>query len=83
MKTKKLPRLIGKRASAGSGKTFALALRFIKLLSEAYPSPEHLGSIIAITFTNKAAAEMKKRILRFLKELVFETDFAKRFLKKK
>ena len=42
MKTKKLPRLIGKRASAGSGKTFALALRFIKLLSEAYPSPEHL-----------------------------------------
>lgn len=83
MKTKKrFPRLIGKRASAGSGKTFALALRFIKLLSEAYPSPEHLGSIIAITFTNKAAAEMKERILRFLKELAFETDFAKRVLKK-
>ncbi len=69
---RRIPRLIGKRASAGSGKTFALALRFLKLLSEAPPSPEHLGSIIAITFTNKAAAEMKERILRFLKELAFE-----------
>ena len=78
---KNLPRLIGKRASAGSGKTFALALRFLELLSEAPPSPEHLGSIIAITFTNKAAAEMKERILRFLKELAFETDFAEKVLK--
>jgi ATP-dependent exoDNAse (exonuclease V) beta subunit len=77
-----MPRLIGKRASAGSGKTFALALRFLELLFESPPCPEHLGSIIAITFTNKAAAEMKERILRFLKELAFETDFAENVLKK-
>ncbi len=76
------PKIIGKRASAGAGKTFALALRYLQLLSEGYPSSEHLGSIIAITFTNKAAAEMKERILRFLKEIAFETSFAKDVLQK-
>ncbi len=76
------PKIIGKRASAGAGKTFALALRYLQLLSESPPSSEHLGSIIAITFTNKAAAEMKERILRFLKEIAFETPFAKDVLQK-
>jgi len=73
-------KLIGKKASAGSGKTFSLVLRYLQLLSEHNPSPEVLGSIIAITFTNKASAEMKERILRYLKEIAFETDFAKKVL---
>ena len=52
-------------ASAGSGKTYALSVRYIALL--------YLGAnpskILTLTFTNKAAAEMKSRICEVLKEL--------------
>lgn len=48
------------RASAGSGKTFTLAVEYIKLLIQ---SPDAYKHIIAVTFTNKATAEMKERIL--------------------
>jgi exodeoxyribonuclease V beta subunit len=52
-------------ASAGSGKTFALVIRYISLL--------YLGakpnSILILTFTNKAANEMRERINVVLKEL--------------
>ncbi len=58
-------------ASAGSGKTFALAKRYVQLLLGAGVSPETLPirQILAITFTNKSAVEMKQRILTFLKNL--------------
>ncbi|MBF0594784.1 MAG: UvrD-helicase domain-containing protein [Candidatus Omnitrophica bacterium] len=58
-------------ASAGSGKTYALAERYVRLilyLSRNAQRPP-VYSILAITFTNKAAVEMKERIIRFLKEL--------------
>jgi ATP-dependent exoDNAse (exonuclease V) beta subunit len=48
------------KASAGSGKTFTLAIEYIKLLIE---NPEAYRSILAVTFTNKATEEMKMRIL--------------------
>jgi len=52
-------------ASAGSGKTFALVIRYISLL--------YLGArpntILTLTFTNKAASEMKARISKVLAEL--------------
>ena len=52
-------------ASAGSGKTYALSVRYISLL--------YLGAnpskILTLTFTNKAAAEMKSRICEVLKDL--------------
>ncbi len=48
------------RASAGSGKTFTLTTEYIKLLLE---DPYSYRSILAVTFTNKATAEMKERIL--------------------
>ncbi len=48
------------RASAGSGKTFTLSFEFIKLL---FREPQSYKSILAVTFTNKATAEMKSRIL--------------------
>lgn len=47
-------------ASAGSGKTFTLAVKYIELLIE---RPESYRSILAVTFTNKATDEMKLRIL--------------------
>ena len=53
------------KASAGSGKTFSLALRFVWLLfSGAKPS-----EILALTFTNKATKEMQERVQNALKEL--------------
>ncbi len=48
------------KASAGSGKTFALTMAYLRLL---YTHPGIYRHILAVTFTNKAAGEMKQRIL--------------------
>ena len=48
------------KASAGSGKTFRLAVQYITMLIR---EPESYRHILAVTFTNKATAEMKQRIL--------------------
>ena len=62
-----LPKYTVVSASAGSGKTTALKQRFIQLLlSKSIPS-NALKNILAITFTNNAAREMKRRILDALK----------------
>ena len=50
-------------ASAGSGKTTELTRRFVTKL---FISPYYYRKILAVTFTNKAAAEMKGRILKQL-----------------
>lgn len=54
-------------ASAGSGKTFTLVKSYLSVLLKAN-TPNHFKHILAITFTNKAAAEMKSRILDALIE---------------
>lgn len=52
-------------ASAGSGKTFALSVRYVALvLQGAHPS-----KIVALTFTKKAANEMKERVKGILEDL--------------
>ncbi|WP_096259326.1 RecB-like helicase [Lebetimonas natsushimae] len=56
-----MKKLLSVEASAGSGKTFRLANRYISLLNLDNPV-----NIVAITFTNKAANEMKERIVKFL-----------------
>ena len=49
-------------ASAGSGKTFALSVRYISLLFMGVEA----STILAATFTNKAASEMKQRVIALL-----------------
>ena len=53
------------KASAGSGKTFQLTYHYIHFLFESQMRRAH-KRILAVTFTNKATAEMKSRILREL-----------------
>ena len=59
-------------ASAGSGKTFALSVRYISLLFMG----EAPSSILAATFTNKAAAEMRQRVVDSLRALEDEDNTA-------
>ncbi len=54
------------KSSAGSGKTYTLVREYIAL---ALQSPAYFRHILAITFTNKAANEMKLRIIKGLEQL--------------
>jgi ATP-dependent exoDNAse (exonuclease V) beta subunit len=65
------------KASAGSGKTHALTLRFLEQLCRIQKTPpapwesraDIFSEILAMTFTNKAATEMKARVLNTLKRI--------------
>ncbi len=57
-------------ASAGSGKTFTLVKEYLKILLLT-SDVNRFQNILAVTFTNKAAAEMKARVINNLR------DFAK------
>lgn len=54
-------------AGAGSGKTRVITARITHLICNAHAEP---SSIVALTFTNKAAQEMKERMLHFLGDTV-------------
>ncbi len=62
-------------ASAGSGKTYALAKRYLRLLfnPSLAPGDVPLDRILAITFTNKATVEMKERIIELLKKIALDS----------
>ena len=67
------PQVLCLEASAGSGKTYALAKRYVQLgLYLGLTTTVPIQSILAITFTNKAAWEMKSRILDFLKRIALK-----------
>ena len=54
------------RASAGSGKTYQLAYAYVR---EVVRVPECYRNILAVTFTNKATEEMKRRIVEEINRL--------------
>lgn len=64
------------RSSAGSGKTYTLALSYLalSLKGDDFGYTDYYRKILAITFTNKAAAEMKDRVLHYFDELAHERD---------
>lgn len=66
-------------ASAGAGKTSVLVQRLLKRCLQDKVS---LNQIVALTFTDAAAAEMKKRLSASLNELYQEEDSDKEYIKK-
>jgi len=59
------------KSSAGSGKTYTLVKEYLKLC---LPNPDNFRKVVAITFTNAAAAEMKDRIIKQLRKLAENGD---------
>lgn len=63
------------RSSAGSGKTFTLVKEYLRLaLDDVSDPPVKFRRILAITFTNKAAQEMKERVIGALRSLSGKPD---------
>ena len=67
------------KASAGSGKTFTLAVEYIMQLLEPHAENEFVHTL-AVTFTNKATAEMKSRILETLYGLKMGLEESKPYM---
>ncbi|TXH05332.1 MAG: DNA helicase UvrD [Nevskiaceae bacterium] len=65
-------RSVSVSASAGSGKTWLLTARIVRLLLDGH-APD---GILALTFTRKAAAEMRQRVEARLRQLAFADDAA-------
>ncbi|MBR5403111.1 MAG: UvrD-helicase domain-containing protein [Bacteroidales bacterium] len=64
------------KASAGSGKTYNLAKEYIRLIVKSN-QPDAYRHVLAVTFTNKATDEMKRRILKELHTLAKNPDGSK------
>ncbi|GHT14652.1 DNA helicase [Bacteroidia bacterium] len=63
------PALTVYSASAGAGKTYRITQEYLKLILHPRRSPKEYRRVLAVTFTNKATAEMKERILSKINEL--------------
>lgn len=61
-------------ASAGSGKTFSLVQNYLKITLQNDDSAYKFGKILAMTFTNKAAWEMKERIIEALDLIAYHAN---------
>ena len=67
----RLPSVPVLKASAGSGKTFALTERYVQFLLSPLIPRNRLPNLLAITFSNNAAREMRESVLGWLKRLYF------------
>ena len=76
---RELPHILTVKSSAGAGKTYQLALRYLQLLVPdrlvGIPVKNHISNIVAITFTNKAASEMRSRIIDWMKRIILDIPF--------
>jgi ATP-dependent helicase/nuclease subunit A len=70
----RLPNFTVISASAGSGKTHTLTLKLLQLLLSPRIPDNRLNNILAMTFTKNAAAEMRQRVLEYLKRAYFGDD---------
>src|SRR5712692_8441632 len=77
-----LDRHLAVTAGPGAGKTFVLVERYLEILRTQKVS---VDNIVAITFTNRAANEMRERVRKTIDELLRETvgDGRKRWLRHK
>ncbi len=80
MDNREFPHIVTVKSSAGAGKTYNLALRYLQLLTlgSAVGRPDlrsHICNIVAITFTNKAASEMRSRIIDWMKRIILDIPF--------
>ncbi len=70
------PHILIVQSSAGSGKTYNLALRYLQiLLMEKKADLEvknRMNNILAISFTHKAAKEMQDRIMKWMKSIILD-----------
>ena len=64
------------KASAGTGKTYNLVQNYIQFV---LPNPENFYHTLGLTFTKKAAAEMKDRIIKKIMEINNPSDFVNDF----
>lgn len=62
-------------ASAGSGKTYSLVQKLLAICLKYPDQHEKIRQVLALTFTNKAANEMKHRIIEWLKNFI-KDDYA-------
>ncbi len=80
-----LPQIITVKSSAGSGKTYRLAQHYIVLLLLdilcGKPTRTRIANLVAITFTNKAAQEMRGRIIDWMKRIILDIPFQNSSLK--
>ena len=58
------------QASAGAGKTYTIVKEYLALCLKDEASTSNYSNILAITFTNKAANEMKEKIMAYLDSIV-------------
>lgn len=70
----KFPYLKIVKASAGSGKTYFLTKTYVEFLLSNAIRYNDLKNILAITFSNNAAIEIKEKIIDWLKDLYFGKD---------
>lgn len=62
------------QASAGAGKTFTLIKEYLKLCLGSEGAVDNYRNVLAITFTNAAANEMKAKIVKALQDIIDSTE---------